>query len=102
MSHCTHPPDSTRRRRPGLGRRTGRASPPPPAPPAAPGSLGQQRRQRGPGDAGGIKAKAATDITERVNDLNAAIGKVNAAKGLGSGQATLCRTWAPTSHRCSS
>jgi hypothetical protein len=37
----------------------------------------------------GIKAKAATDITDRVNDLNAAIAKVNAAKGLGSSQATL-------------
>jgi hypothetical protein len=37
----------------------------------------------------GIKAKAATDITNRVNDLNAAIAKVNAAKSLGSGQATL-------------
>jgi len=37
----------------------------------------------------GIKAKAATDITNRVNDLNAAISKVNAAKGLGSGQSTI-------------
>ena len=37
----------------------------------------------------GIKAKAHTDITDRVDDLNAAIAKVNAAKGLGSGQATL-------------
>jgi hypothetical protein len=37
----------------------------------------------------GIKAKANTDITNRVNDLNAAVAKVNAAKGLGSGQATL-------------
>lgn len=37
----------------------------------------------------GIKAKAATDITNRVNALNAAIAKVNAAKGLGSGQAAL-------------
>jgi hypothetical protein len=37
----------------------------------------------------GIKAKAATDITDRVNELNAAIAKVNAATGLGSGQATL-------------
>jgi len=37
----------------------------------------------------GIRAKANTDITDRVNDLNAAIAKVNAAKGLGSGQATL-------------
>jgi len=37
----------------------------------------------------GIKAKAATDITDRVNDLNGAIARVNAAKGLGPGQATL-------------
>jgi hypothetical protein len=37
----------------------------------------------------GIKAKATTDITDRVNDLNGAIAKVNAAKGLGPGQSTL-------------
>ena len=37
----------------------------------------------------GIKAKAATDITDRVNDLDGAIAKVNAAQGLGPGQATL-------------
>jgi len=37
----------------------------------------------------GIKTKANTDITDRVDDLNTAIAKVNAAKGLGSGQATL-------------
>jgi hypothetical protein len=37
----------------------------------------------------GIKAKAATDITDRVNDLNGAIARVNAAKGLGASQATL-------------
>jgi hypothetical protein len=37
----------------------------------------------------GIKTQAATDITDRVNDLNAAIAKVNAAKGLGSSQTTL-------------
>jgi hypothetical protein len=37
----------------------------------------------------GIKAKAATDITDRVNALNGAIAKVNAAKDLGPGQATL-------------
>jgi hypothetical protein len=37
----------------------------------------------------GIKAKATTDSTDRVNDLNGAIAKVNAAKGLGPGQATL-------------
>jgi len=37
----------------------------------------------------GIKAKAATDITDRVNALNAEIAKVNGAKGLGSDQGTL-------------
>ena len=37
----------------------------------------------------GIKAKAATDITDRVDVLNAAIAKVNGAKGLGSDQGTL-------------
>ncbi len=42
-----------------------------------------------PATLSGIQAKAATDITNRVNALNAAIAKVNAAKGLGSGQATL-------------
>ena len=42
-----------------------------------------------PATLGGIKTKATTDITDRVRDLNAAIAKVNAAKGLGTGQATL-------------
>jgi hypothetical protein len=42
-----------------------------------------------PATLGGIKTKANTDITDRVHDLNAAIAKVNAAKGLGSGQSTL-------------
>ncbi len=42
-----------------------------------------------PATLGGIKTKANTDITDRVNDLNAASAKVNAAKGLGSGQPTL-------------
>jgi hypothetical protein len=42
-----------------------------------------------PATLAGIKAKAATDVTDRVNALNAAIAKVNAAKGLGSGQETL-------------
>lgn len=37
----------------------------------------------------GIKAKAHTDITNRVGALQSAITKVNAAKRLGSGQATL-------------
>jgi hypothetical protein len=42
-----------------------------------------------PATLAGIKAKAATDIGDRVNDLQAAIAKVNTAKGLGSSQATL-------------
>ena len=42
-----------------------------------------------PATLAGIKAKAATDITARVNSLNSAIAKVHAAEGLGSGQATL-------------
>ena len=59
------------------------AAPPAPAAPATAGPTPV------PATLAGIKAKAATDITKRVNDLNAAIAKVNAAKGLGSGQATL-------------
>jgi hypothetical protein len=42
-----------------------------------------------PATLAGIKAKATTDITDRVNDLNSAIGKVNGATGLGSSQGTL-------------
>jgi hypothetical protein len=42
-----------------------------------------------PATLAGIKAKAATDITDRVDDLSAAIARVNAAKGLGASQATL-------------
>ena len=37
----------------------------------------------------GFKAQAATDSTDRVNDLHGAIANVDAAKGLGSSQATL-------------
>jgi hypothetical protein len=56
---------------------------------ATPGSSGNSGATAVPTTLAGIKAKAATDITDRVNDLNAAIAKVNAAKRLGSGQATL-------------
>jgi hypothetical protein len=42
-----------------------------------------------PATLAGIKAQAATDITDRVNDLNAAMAKGNAAKGLGTAQAAL-------------
>jgi len=42
-----------------------------------------------PATLAGIKAKAASDITDRVNDLDGAIARVNAAKGLGVGQGAL-------------
>jgi len=42
-----------------------------------------------PNTLAGIKAKANTDITERVNALDSAIDKVKAAQGLGAGQGTL-------------
>jgi hypothetical protein len=54
--------------------------PPPRRPPSA-----TQRRPRWRG----IKARAATDITDRVNKLNGAIARVNGAKELGAGQGTL-------------
>jgi hypothetical protein len=56
---------------------------------AAPGSSGNSGASAVPTTLAGIKAKAATDITDRVNDLNAAIAKVNAATGLGASQAIL-------------
>ena len=56
---------------------------------ATPGSSGNNGASSVPTTLDGIKAKATTDITDRVNDLNAAIVKVNAAKGLGAGQANL-------------
>jgi hypothetical protein len=56
---------------------------------ATPGSSGTSAANAVPASLAGIKAKAATDITERVASLNAAIGKVDAAKGLGASQATL-------------
>lgn len=54
-----------------------------------PGSAGNSGSNAVPTTLARIKAKAATDITDRVNALNAAIAKVNGAKGLGSHQATL-------------
>jgi hypothetical protein len=42
-----------------------------------------------PASLSGLKAKAADDINDRVTALNNAIARVNAAKGLGSDQATL-------------
>jgi len=56
---------------------------------ATPGSSGNSGASAVPATLAGIKTKATTDITDRVNDLNAAIAKVNAAKGLGASQATL-------------
>jgi hypothetical protein len=56
---------------------------------ATPGSSGNSGDNAVPASLAGIKAKAATDITERVTSLNAAIGKVDGAKGLGASQATL-------------
>ena len=56
---------------------------------ATPGSAGNSASNALPTTLAGIKAKAATDITDRVEALNAAIAKVNGAKGLGSDQGTL-------------
>ncbi len=56
---------------------------------AAASAAGSSGPSAVPATLAGIKTKAATDITDRVNDLNAAIAKVNAAKGLGASQATL-------------
>src|SRR5580658_2259970 len=56
---------------------------------AATPSSGNSGSTAAPATLAGIKAKAATDITARVNALNSAIAKVNTAQGLGSGQATL-------------
>jgi hypothetical protein len=53
------------------------------------GSTGSSGASAVPTTLAGIRAKAATDVTDRVNALNAAIAKVNAAKGLGTGQGTL-------------
>lgn len=55
----------------------------------AAGAAGSTSSGGSPATLSGIKAKAATEITQRVSSLNAAIAKVNAAQGLGSGQATL-------------
>jgi hypothetical protein len=54
-----------------------------------PGSSGNSGPSGVPTTLAGIKARAATDTTDRVNSLKGAIAKVNAAKGLGSSQGTL-------------
>lgn len=59
----------------------GAATTPAPAGKSGPGAA--------PATLGGIKSKATTDITDRIHTLNSAMVKVNAAKGLGSGQPTL-------------
>ena len=53
------------------------------------GTTGDSGSNAVPTTLAGIKVKASGDITSRVNALNAAITKVNDAKGLGSGQSTL-------------
>ncbi len=53
------------------------------------GSSGSSGSSDVPSTLAGIKAKANTDITDRVNSLNSAIDKVKGAQGLGSGQGTL-------------
>jgi hypothetical protein len=55
----------------------------------AAGTSGGSGSSAAPATLSGIQAKASAEITQRVNSLNAAIAKVNAAKGLGSGQSTL-------------
>ena len=88
-----YPPDPPRCRR-GVRRRSSALGPARPAATTArQPRVGRYGGHSGsnavPATLAGIKAKAHTDITERVARLNAAIAKVNAAKGLGSGQATL-------------
>jgi hypothetical protein len=56
---------------------------------ATPGSAGNSGTNAVPATLAGIKAKAATDVSDRVNALNAAITKVDSAKGLGAGQGSL-------------
>ena len=56
---------------------------------AAPAATGSSSPSSVPTTLAGIKAKAATEVNERVNALNAAIGKVNAATGLGSSRGAL-------------
>jgi hypothetical protein len=56
---------------------------------ATPGSSGNGGASAVPATLAGIKAEAAMDITDRVNDLNAAIARVNAATSLGATQASL-------------
>lgn len=73
----------------GLGVAAGSAGAAAPASHGLSGATGASGNDSWPVTLSGIKAKAATEITKRVDALNAAIAKVNAAQGLGSGQATL-------------
>ena len=59
------------------------------ASPNTAGPSGSSGGSAAPTNLSGLKAKATSEITQRVNSLNAAIAKVNAAKDLGAGQATL-------------
>ena len=56
---------------------------------AAAGASGNSGAGSVPATLAGIKAKAASDIGDRVTALTTAISKVNAAKSLGSSQGTL-------------
>jgi hypothetical protein len=56
---------------------------------AAAGAATPSGTNAAPTTLAGIQAKAATDVGDRVNALNAAIGRVNGAKGLGASQAGL-------------
>jgi hypothetical protein len=57
--------------------------------PASSGTTGSSGSNDVPSTLAGIKAKANTDITDRVNSLNSAIQRAKGTKGLGSGQGTL-------------
>ena len=56
---------------------------------AAAGAATPSGTNAAPTTLAGIQAKAATDVGDRANALNAAIGRVNGAKGLGASQAGL-------------
>jgi hypothetical protein len=57
--------------------------------PGSSGTTGSSGSSDVPSTLAGIKAKANTDITDRVNSLNSAIEKVKGVNGLGSGQGTI-------------
>ena len=59
------------------------------ATPATGSTANSGQSNAAPASLSGLKARAAADVNDRVNALNAAIDRANAAKGLGSGQGTL-------------